>query len=379
MTDRSIQTGLEQDAQWISERIPEKMTKADIQQAVEKLRLFMERHDYIQATIARKVGVTSSVISQFLADKYKGDVRTLIIKITDLINTVDRRSRHARKREFVETNVAKRIDTVIKQTRAFSNETEGAISIIVGDSGHGKSVCLREYAAVHKNTVYIVLDNAMSATRVFSEIAAQIGIDTSGSMDNVTRRIITNLQNREVVVMIDEASALTVRQLSQLRTVIVDRCCCPLILSANSDLLKTVMLPTTRRGFESLDQFRSRLLCILNLDELAAHKGGDGGLYTAMDIRKLFEYGGVRLATNAVAALKNIASTPQSGRLRTCNRIITTLHVAKNVDKSKPIGVDQIIGAIECLGLPVKAYLPISVRQGGKEETEKEQPAKQAG
>lgn len=372
MTDESIQKGLEQDARLDSERIPTNMAKLNAKQKASSLQAFMDRHHFSQAKVARMLGVSSSVISQFLKGTYSGDVAKLVGKVVDLINTVDRRTRQIRKRPFIQTSVAKRIATVIKQTRAFSSDDEGAISLVVGDSGHGKSVCLREYAEANKNTIYITLDDAMNSTRVFSEIAKKLGIDSSGSMDNVTRRIIDDLQNRETVVMIDEASALSVKQLSQLRTVIVDRSNCPLILSGNCDLLKTVMQPKTRRGFESLDQFRSRLIYILNLDVLAARKGG--GLYTTEDIRKLYEFGGIRLTQDGVTALRSISKTPQTGRLRTCSRIITVLHVSGFANKIGRIDADSIIKAIEELGLAVKVFLPMAIGEPQAEEA-KEKPA----
>lgn len=372
MNNSGIQKGLEQDAQLVSERIPENMAKLNAKQKASSLQAFMDRHQFSQARVARMLGISSSVISQFLKGTYNGDVAKLAGKIVDLINTVDRRTRHIRKRPFIQTSVAKRIATVIKQTRSFSSDDEGAISIIVGDSGHGKSVCLREYAEANKNTIYIAMDDAMNSTRVFSEIAKKLGIDSSGSMDNVTRRIIDNLQNRETVVMIDEASALSVKQLSQLRTVIVDNSNCPLILAGNCDLLKTVMQSKTRQGFESLDQFRSRLIYILNLDVLAARKGGS--LYTTEDIRKLYEFGGIRLTQDGVTALRSISKTSQTGRLRTCNRIITVLHVSGVANKIGQIDADLIIKAIEELGLAVKVYLPMAIGEPQAEEA-KEKPA----
>jgi len=377
MNDKSIQKGLEQDAQIIRERMPKEMTAINAKQKARSLQRFMERHGYSQAKIAKMIGVSGSVINQFINDKYPGDLGKLVNKVVDLINTVDHRQRRLRNKPFIETRIARNIGTLIKQTRAYTTGEEGAIAIVIGDAGHGKSMCLRQYAEANKNTVYIQLDDAMSSTRVFSEIAEKLGIDSSGSMDNVTRRIIGALQNREIVIMIDEASGLKVHQLSQLRTVIVDQCRCPLILAGNSDLLKTVMQPKTRRGFESLDQFRSRLTYILNLDELANRK--DGGLYTAEDIRKLYEYGGLRLTSDAVSVLRNIGKTPQSGRLRTCNRIITGLHVVHMAGKiDDVIDAALIIQVIEELGLPVKVYLPVAIKEPGTEE-QKAQPATKAG
>ena len=158
--------------------------------------------------------------------------------------------------------------------------------------------------------------------------------------------------------MLDEASSLKVKQLNQLRQIIVVKSRCPLILAGNSDLLKTVMQPTGYRGYQSLDQFTSRLMCILNLDTTANSK--DGGLYTPEDIRNLYQYGGIRLTADAVSSLRKICRTPRSGRLRTCSHIIAALHTAKAVNDSGQIDSSLVCAAIEQLDLPVKARLPMT-------------------
>ena len=79
-------------------------------------------------------------------------------------------------------------------------------------------------------------------------------------------------------------------------------------------------------------------------------------------IRKLYEFGGIRLERDAVGTLRKICRTPRSGRLRTCSHIIAALHTARVVDEAGLIDAKLIIAAIDQLDLPVKVYLPISGR-----------------
>jgi len=375
MSDKGIQKALEQDARVVSERIPEEMTKINARQKAKSLKDFMAERGYTQKKVADMLDVSPAVINQFLQNKYKGNLEDLVNKVVNLMNSVTRREKRVRSKPFVETTVAKRIGTLVTQTEAFSDE-EGKIGLIIGDGGHGKSHCLRQYAEANKNTVYVELDDAMYSTLIFAEIAKALKIDSSGTLANVTRRLIENLQNRHIIVMLDEASGLTVRQLNQLRQIIVVKARCPLILAGNGDLLKTVMQPTTRRGFESLDQFTSRLMCILDLNSIASDK--DGGLYTSDDIRKLYEFGGIRLTSDAVATLRRICKTSRSGRLRTCSHIIAALHTAGGVEKTGKIDATFIVAMIEYLDLPVKARLPLAVRDI-KEEAEEVPAVAKAG
>jgi len=370
MTDKSIQQGLEQDARLVEERMPDKMTRQVILDVRLRLREFIAQQGFSQKKIGQMVGFkTGSIISQFLKGDYKGDVKGLVEKLHQLMESYTRRERKPHGEAFVKTAVAKRIFTVIAETDAFSDEQEGKIGIIIGDGGHGKSHCLRQYAQSNKNTVHVELDDAMTSTLMFAEIAKKLGLDASGRRDAVTRRLIDNLQNRHIIVMLDEASLLSVRELNLLRQVIVIKCRCPLILAGNRDLVNTVMQPTTKRGCESLDQFTSRLMCILDLDSVANDK--DSGLYTADDIRKLYEYGGVKLTGDAVATLRKIARSARSGRLRTCSHIIAACHMSTAIQKAGRIDSMTIISAIEQLHLPVRVWLPVTVKEQIEEQEER--------
>ncbi len=364
MKNTKIQRGLERDARLVKERFPEQLTDKEIKRVKASLKAFMAEHGLTQAKVARRLGICSSTINQFLGRGYKGNLRKLINQIVNLINSVDRRDRGNKYISFVQTTVAKRIGTLITQAEAFSVD-EGTIGLIIGDGGHGKSICMRQYARANKNTIYVVLDNTMSSTSIFAEIARRIKVSAIGNMAIVARRIVGALECRNLIIMLDEASSLTVKQLNQLRQIIVVKSRCPLILAGNSDLLKTVMQRTTRRGYESLDQFTSRLIAVLNLDELASDK--DGPLYTAEDIRKLYEYGGIRLTSDAVSTLKRICKTPKSGRMRTCSHIIAALHTAEAVDEESYIDKTMILSAIEQLQLTVKSWLPLAIAENVSE------------
>ena len=314
MINNEIQKGLEADARRVKERILMGAMAERARQVAADLAAFIEEHKWSQTKVANKLGVSTAVINQFLQNKYKGSLDEIINKAVNLINSVGRRERRPCNTAYIDTSVAKMIGTVITQTESFSDE-EGKIGIIIGDSGHGKSRCLRQYAEANKNTVYVELDDAMTSTQMFAEIADKLGVYSAGSLAIITRKLIDYLQNRHIIIMLDEASGLKVRQLNQLRQVIVTKARCPLILAGNRDLYKTIMQLTNLKGHESLDQFTSRLMYILNLDTKASDK--DGGLYTVEDVRKLYEYGGIRLASDAISALRRICKTPRSGRLRT--------------------------------------------------------------
>jgi DNA transposition AAA+ family ATPase len=376
--DKSIQEGLEQDARRVQERMPDKMTKQVILDVRLRLQEFLARPGWSQKKVGQAVGFRDgSVISSFLKSNYKGDVEGLVKKLHRLMESNARRERRPHKKEFIQTAVAKQILAVIEETEAFSDEQEGKIGLIIGDSGHGKSRCLRHYANVNQNSIYVELDDGMTSTMMFAEIAKKLHLNDSGSRAAITRRLIEALQNRHIIIMLDETSLLSARELNLLRQIIVVKSRCPLILAGNRQLVNTVMQPTTKQGGESLDQFTSRLMCILDLDAMADNK--DGGLYTTEDIRKLYEYGGIRLTRDAVQMLRKITKTPRSGRQWTCSIIIVACHLSKKVQKAGRIDSIFIISAIKQLRLPVKERLPVVIEEVSEEEQEKKPAAAKAG
>ena len=339
--------------------MPENANRENTRGIVESLKALMAEHKISQAEIARWIGYSASTLSEFLRGTYNGDYGKIGNKIVNVINGFRRKQlAHKDRQRFVETTIALAIQELIRRVESFSDE-EGTIGLIIGDGGHGKSCCLRQYARANLNSVYAELDSTMNSVQIFAAIAKNLGLDASGALSSLTERLIESLRHRHLVIMLDEASSLKVRQLNQLRQVIVVKGKCPLVLAGNRNLLNTVMQPSTAKGCESLDQFTSRMVGTLNLDEMATDK--DGGLYTPDDIRKLYEYGGVRLTTDGVDALRRIGRTPQSGRFRTCNIIITSLHASGVVFDKGYIDARFIIAAINQINLPVKDRLPLAV------------------
>ncbi len=358
-----LQKSLEADARLVDEFWPEQPTPADVQRVAEALKQLMADHEYTAAQVGKWIGYSATTIRLFVRGAYHGDAMTVAGKAVGLINGVRRKDRRTGNHVFIETAVARKIFTLVTQTEAFC-DSEGRIGLLIGDGGHGKSYCLQEYAKGSRNAAFVMLDATMSSKMIFGAIASAIKVDPSGSLAAVSDRLGKSLRERHVIVLLDEASSLSVKHLDQLRQVVVVRGGCPLILAGNGDLLRTVNQSSERQGYESLDQFRSRLMATCNLDELASDDGG--GLYTVEDVRRLYDFGGLRLTADAVNTLRSFCRTPKSGRLRTCTHIIAALHTAQEIAAAGYIDRAAILSAITALQLPVSHWLPVALASGAR-------------
>ena len=230
---------------------------------------------------------------------------------------------------------------------------------MIGDAGSGKSACLRAFAQADKAAVYVCHDSAQKITGLLDAITRASGGDVAvnSSLSLARARLAEVLKHKRRIVFVDEASSLRAKDLDKLRGLLCVKCGCPLILAGNNDLLRTIRENSDKAGYACLDQFNSRLIGVLNFDELAV--GGDGGpLYSAEDIRRLYEYGGIRLTPDAVDVLGRICRTPHSGKLRTCCDVIRALHSATQVIDGGQIDAALIWQAICQLGLPAAEWLP---------------------
>jgi DNA transposition AAA+ family ATPase len=361
MTDNWLQKSMEQDAQQREVWMPNFDNPQQVNEFTENVRLFIERHGFTNAYLSKKIDISATSLSQFLNGKYPGDSKTICVKLNNFINLTEQRGRQKKEPDYIETSVARAIIAAIRQTESMSKPTEGRISVIVGDAGHGKSVALLAYHKSNPNSIYIKLTTRMSSQAMFSDIAAALKEDPAGCISALTNRIRKNIHDREMTVLIDEASWLDVTKLDQLRQVIVESGC-TLILSGNHHLLKTISQDTTRRGYESLDQFRSRMMCVLDLNELASLGDGDGGIYTNKDIEKMFNYG-ISLTKDGTRELKKIAKTPQTGRLRTCSIIVAAIHNCRQGKDGliTQIDAELIRSAIRSLRLPIRDKIGLFV------------------
>jgi DNA transposition AAA+ family ATPase len=355
---------LENDSRLVLVHAPAAGDAAELAAFVVSVREYMTERGISQTQLADRIDVSKSAVCNFLNGNYTGDVAGLAQKVAFFVNAEYRRSRRDIGPGFVETTVALKIKSLIARVESFGDE-EGRIGVIIGDAGGGKSACLRAYADADKAAVLVSHDSAQRVHGLLDAIARASGgfVGCNASLSLARARLVELLERQRRVILVDEASSLRAKDLDKLRTVICIRCKCPLILAGNNDLLRTIRENSDKGGYASLDQFNSRLIGVLNLDELAA-SGDDGPLYSAADLRKLFEFGGVRLTGDAVDALGRICRTPKSGKLRTCRDIIRALHSATRVIESGRIDAASIWAAVEQLRLPVADWLPVVCRKG---------------
>ncbi|WP_244951130.1 AAA family ATPase [Treponema phagedenis] len=170
----------------------------------ERLKEALLRFDISQTKAAKEMGYTSSVLSQYLNDTYRGDV----VKVEEaIIKWIARKTENAGKKHvaIIETTAMRQMSRAIRLAH-----DEKDIALIVGDAGSGKTTTAEQYVRDNPRTsILIKCSGAMSKRRMTEEIARQIGLNTYRvKFDNLVDMVSEALAEKEAIVIIDEADSL---------------------------------------------------------------------------------------------------------------------------------------------------------------------------
>jgi DNA transposition AAA+ family ATPase len=307
------------------------LTPAEIREVAGDLKAFIKERDQSNSWFARQLGLSASVISEFIGGTYAAqDQDELARKVNARIGVLVSAEKVRVPRQFVPTRVATRILAAIKLAHDHRK-----FALIVGDSGYGKTITARAAQARFPGAIYLRIN---AHTRNSSSVARALLDQLAPRLPhaNVYRHLIGRLKGSDRVLLIDESHLLSASGRQVLRD-ILDEAEVGIALLGNEDITKIVEAERgSRRG-----QFVSRCIVRLNLDLVAQE--GDGGepLFTVDDVMRVFEHSKVRLAGDAAELLSQLASSPGNGGLRLAEIIISAATSHPDLI-SKVIGVKQI-------------------------------------
>lgn len=182
---------------------------------IAQLNELMAQRGWNQSQIARALGKSPAVISQYLQGKYPGNMASLENDIAALISREAEKAKAKRLSvSFVRTYTATRCLEVIKLAHLDSD-----INVIYGDAGMGKTMIMRQYAAENPGAILLEADPGYTARVVLEELCAKLGLNRRGNMHELSDAIIGSLRDSGRVLLIDEAENLPLRALEVIRRI----------------------------------------------------------------------------------------------------------------------------------------------------------------
>ncbi|WP_038914131.1 AAA family ATPase [Dickeya zeae] len=173
------------------------------------------RKGWSQTQVARAIGKSPAVVSQYLQNKYTGDVSGIDELVSNLI--VREREKEKGQRitpRYVETVTSARGMEVLRMAHL-----DGEINVVYGDAGLGKTMMLREYGARYSDAILIEADPGYTARVVLEELCTRLGLSKSGNMHDLSDACIAALHGSGRLILVDEAENLPYRALETLRRI----------------------------------------------------------------------------------------------------------------------------------------------------------------
>jgi DNA transposition AAA+ family ATPase len=168
---------------------------------------------FSQSKAALAVGCSSAVISAYKNRTYSGNVKAIEEKIDAWLKRVARRSDRL-EIPVAETSALKKMRKAIAMA-----QDEADIAVITGEAGSGKTTAMRQYEKESHSALFIEVDPSFSKVTLINEIAHALGVEDKGGMNNVMKRVIEALKNRDAVLIIDEADYLSDSSLELVRRI----------------------------------------------------------------------------------------------------------------------------------------------------------------
>lgn len=251
-----------------------------------------------QSAVAKKIGYSAAVVSQYLKGSYKGNIEILEEKLSEVFEN----RRAAEKIEsiqvyvgYVPTSVSRAVYSSIRMCHL-----KGGFALEAGDAGIGKTMACKRYAEDYPNTsIYISVNPCLSTINAILKLLCQaLNVTSSGRKDDMFLSICDALQGERKVIIIDEAQHLTIKTLEAIRALFDMQENVGICLVGNIGLYETV-----NKHSSSYAQIRNRmkLLSVRNTKDI-----------TTDDIKLLFP--AVASNSETIAILLKVARTAQAVR-----------------------------------------------------------------
>jgi DNA transposition AAA+ family ATPase len=182
----------------------------------EDLAAYLSRTHKPQSVIARGIGMSDSVISQFLSGKYPAKDYGIARAIDAFLVIQAQRDLAPREPRFVETaNAAK-----VRDRMEIVHEL-GSLGIFYGAAGSGKTRSAREYQRAKGDTVIFVTAKPVlrSPHAFLMELAEQIKTPTGYTVNRLQGEIETKLKDSGRLLIVDEAERLTFRTIETIQSI----------------------------------------------------------------------------------------------------------------------------------------------------------------
>ena len=329
------------------------VTAEQITQVAADVELFCRSHKIGRNVVAKALGYSPGVISEFLKGQYKGNSGQVAIDIEAWLTEEEERRSRPETTQFVWTNVAMEIKAVASYAL-----DKRKIALVYGPdtSGIGKTTALK---AIHqelgpRRSSLITIDKVdANPTGILKKICRGLHVDPAGTNKRRFDRCVEALTGRSHLLLIDQIHNL--RGAAEDKpfyhlTDLYDATNTAQLWCGTADLVSYLQRQQARSADESLAQIRRRIFPCVDLMEGIRENGGTapGGepLITVEQVREMFAKNKLRLVGGAARWLCEICNQPDSGGIGLCVSIVEYATMMAEITRAGSIDVPLLQQAL---------------------------------
>lgn len=331
------------------------VTPEQITQVGQDVEQFCKANKVSRKAVAKAVGYSPGVISEFIAGTYKGNAGQIAIDLDDWLVEEEQRRANAQTTSFVWTNVANQIRAVAEWCL-----DKKKVGLVYGPetSGLGKTTSMQAIAQLlgPRRSTFVTIDKCdANPTGLLKKILTGMRLEHEGNNAQKMQRIVDHLTGMSHIMLIDQIHNLRYakedRPLYYLMD-IYEASKTAQLWAGTSDMVAYLQRQRTKTLDEPLAQIRSRIFPCVDLMEVCGGEGGGGGggtpLYTVDEIREMFSKFQLKLTAAGARWLCAIAAIPGSGALRTAANIMEYATMVAQMRKLPAIDVPVLKEALRC-------------------------------
>lgn len=201
--------------------IEEEKTKDFNVELQTRIKSMIERDGMTQSSIAKKVDISTTTLSQYLNSKYNGDIPTLETSLSKLVDFNVQQQKYGKiSLDFMKTTIANKIFNIAQIC-----QLNGEIALCTGLSGLGKTTAIKEYAKKHSGVIVIDTDEQINVRTLLHHFCKPLRLEQGLKESNVlfAEKIVNKLNSSGKLIIVDESENLDVGCFRVLRK-IHDRC-----------------------------------------------------------------------------------------------------------------------------------------------------------
>lgn len=198
----------------------EKTKKYDEKLLLQVKEYLKKTKDVNQATLAKRIKKSSTLICQYLQGKYPGDITEIENALQKYLELEASKKTHKRlSLDFTETSVAKNIMKIAKMC-----QLNGELALCYGTSGLGKTTTLEHLKQTGSGIILVDPDENATPRAILKQIADALKLGCYDMLlEDFIANIVKKLNNSGYLIIVDEAENLKVDVFRTLRK-IHDRC-----------------------------------------------------------------------------------------------------------------------------------------------------------